>query len=165
MAPPLPCSGQRHTWRSQGRSPFHTTCREKQRKEWIHTPSDVGPNPFISTKEAQSNPYYPSGRGDGPIPSAPWLEPGTEWRILKADVAKAHRRIKIHPQDRRYQPKLVTNGGSTRWARMGWQVPSFTGAHGSPPPWIIWAVFTEKIDWGLAAWLLRARGRSTRPPC
>ena len=23
-------SGQRHTWRSQGRSPFHTTCREKQ---------------------------------------------------------------------------------------------------------------------------------------
>ena len=45
----------------------HTTCREKQRKEWIHTPSDVGPNPFISTKEVQSNPYNPSGRGDGPI--------------------------------------------------------------------------------------------------
>ena len=44
-------SGQRHTWRSQGRSPYHTTCREKQRKEWIHTPSDVGPNPFISTKK------------------------------------------------------------------------------------------------------------------
>ena len=60
-------SGQRHTWRSQGRSPYHTTCREKQRKEWIHTPSDVGPNPFISTKEVQSNPYNPSGRGDGPI--------------------------------------------------------------------------------------------------
>ena len=30
----------------------HHVPRE-QRKEWIHTPGDVGPNPFISTKEVQ----------------------------------------------------------------------------------------------------------------
>ena len=45
---------QWRTWRSQERPSFHTTRREKPRKEWIHTPSDVGPNPFISTKEVQS---------------------------------------------------------------------------------------------------------------
>ena len=37
----------------------------------------------------------------------------TEWHILKADVSKAHRRVKIHSRDWRFQ---VAQIGDERWA-------------------------------------------------
>ena len=90
-----------------------------------------------------------------------WPELDTEWRILKADVTKAHRRIKIHPGDWRYQ---VAQIGDEWWVN---KVGTY-GVASAQLYWgrmaalllrIIYAIFPE-IDWGFVfvddfAWLLR----------
>ena len=102
----------------------------------------------------------PSGRAGASGPdtrtegSGQWLwpEPDTEWHILKADVTEAHRRIKIHPQDWRYQVaqigdewwvnKVGTNGMASAqlyWGRMAALLLRIT-----------YAVFPE-IDWALSS--------------
>ena len=90
-----------------------------------------------------------------------WPEPATEWHILKADVTKAHRRIKIHSQDWRFQ---VAQIGDEWWVNK-------VGAYGMASAQLYWgrmaalllriiyAVFPD-IDWGFVfvddfAWLLR----------
>ena len=90
-----------------------------------------------------------------------WPEPATEWHILKADVTKAHRRVKIHSRDWRFQ---VAQIGDEWWVN---KVGTY-GMASAQLYWgrmaalllrIIYAVFPE-IDWGFVfvddfAWLLR----------
>ena len=64
-----------------------------QALHWLHhasaTPGDVQPGPGKGTR-------WTAG-------SWHWPQPGAEWTLLKADVTKAHRRIKVLPEDWKYQ--------------------------------------------------------------
>ena len=53
------------------------------------TPRDVQPGPVKGTR-------WTAGSWN-------WPQPGAEWTLLKADVTKAHRRIKVLPEDWKYQ--------------------------------------------------------------
>ena len=104
------------------------------------------------------------GTGDASIGSGrSWCfpDPTEEWVLLKADVTKAHRRIKVLLQEWRYQ---VAQLGDERWVNT-------VGTYGMASAQLYWgrlaaillrlayAVFPE-VDWGFVfvddfAWLLR----------
>ena len=112
----------------------------------------------------------PSGRAGASGPDTPkegqgqwtWPESATEWHIiLKADVTKAHRRVKIHSRDWRFQ---VAQIGDEWWVNK-------VGTYGTASAQLYWgrmaalllrivyAVFPA-IDWGFVfvddfAWLLQ----------
>ena len=90
-----------------------------------------------------------------------WPTPTTQWSILKADVTKAHRRIKIHQEDWKFQ---VAHIGDEWWVNK-------VGTYGMASAQLYWgrmaalllrivyAVFPG-IDWGFVfvddfAWLIR----------
>ena len=55
--------------------------------------------------------------------------PNTEWTLLKADVAKAHRRIKVLQEDWKYQvAQLDDEGWVNKVAHTAWRVPNPIGA-------------------------------------
>ena len=90
-----------------------------------------------------------------------WPTPTTQWSILKADVTKAHRRIKIHQEDWKFQ---VAHIGDEWWVNK-------VGTYGMASAQLYWgrmaalllrivyAIFPG-IDWGFVfvddfAWLIR----------
>ena len=98
---------------------------------------------------------------DGGGPNWAWPTPTTQWSILKADVTKAHRRIKIHQEDWKFQ---VAHIGDEWWVNK-------VGTYGMASAQLYWgrmaalllrivyAVFPG-IDWGFVfvddfAWLIR----------
>ena len=105
----------------------------------------------------------PEGAGglDDPIPTWEWPTKDSQWILLKADVTKAHRRIKVLPQDWRFQVaqlddewwvnKVGTYGMASAqlyWGRMAALLLR-----------ILYYLFPQ-IDWGFVfvddfCWLLR----------
>ena len=70
-----------------------------QALHWLHAAAEEGPP---SQKQVVKPP--PEGWL--------WPEPGTRWVLLKADVTKAHRRVKVLRKDWRFQvASLGKNGG------------------------------------------------------
>ena len=117
--------------------------------------------------EASSSPPPPSGaagpvRGVGVTEQWSWPPPATQWVLLKADVAKAHRRVKVLPNDWRFQVaeldgewwvnKVGTYGMAS--AQLYW------GRAAALILRLLYALFPF-VDWGFVfvddfCWLLRA---------
>ena len=106
-------------------------------------------------------PMHTSNRTRRNVPQRPRPEPATERHTPKADVTKAHRRVKIHSRDWRFQ---VAQIGDEWWVNK-------VGTYGMASAQLYWgrmaalllrivyAVFPA-IDWGFVfvddfAWLLQ----------
>ena len=94
-----------------------------------------------------------SSRSKLPYAHWNWPSKNEEWLLLKADVTKAHRRIKILPEEWKYQI-----AGSTRLALMAWRVRTFIGGEWRPIR-LVYHIFPG-ADWGFVfvddfCWLLR----------
>ena len=82
--------------------------------------------------------------------------PGTEWTLLKADVTKTHRRIKVFPADWRFQ---VAQIDEEWWInKVGYAQP-YWGRMAALLPRIVYYAFAW-LDWGFVfvddfLWLLR----------
>ena len=117
--------------------------------------------------EASSSPPPPSGaagpvRGVGVTEQWSWPPPATQWVLLKGDVTKAHRRVKVLPNDWRFQVaeldgewwvnKVGTYGMAS--AQLYW------GRAAALILRLLYALF-PCVDWGFVfvddfCWLLRA---------
>ena len=93
-----------------------------QALHWLHAAAAEGP---------------PSQGAPGPERAPPggwlWPEPGTRWVPRKADVTKAHRRVKVLRKDWRFQVASLERmvGEQGRHIRHG-QCPILLGTPGSP---------------------------------
>ena len=75
-----------------------------QALHWLHAAAKEGP------------PSQGASGTEGGIVKPPpggwlWPEPGTRWVLLKADVTKAHRRVKVLRKDWRFQVASLGEGG------------------------------------------------------
>ena len=111
-----------------------------------------------------------AGDPDDPAPAWDWPSKDSQWILLKADVTKAHRRIKVLPRDWRFQVaqledewwvnKVGTYGMASAqlyWGRMAALLLR-----------ILYYLFPQ-IDWALCLWMTSAGcsayplGRSSPP--
>ena len=71
----------------------------------------------------QPGPSTPAGCGEEDLGDG-WMPPTKDqaWTLPKADITKAHRRIKVLKPDWKYQwlNLVLKHGGSTRWAPTAW---------------------------------------------
>ena len=83
-----------------------------------------------------------------------WPEPGTRWVLLKADVTKAHHRVKVLRKDWRFQ---VASLGEEWWVNK-------VGTYGMASAQSYWGrLAAPQVDWNFVfvddfLWLLRSEG-------
>ena len=77
-----------------------------QALHWLHAAAEEGPPSQGAPGPEEKEVAKPPPKG------WQWPEPGTRWVLLKADVTKAHRRVKVLRKDWRFQvASLGKNGG------------------------------------------------------
>ena len=128
-----------------------------QALHWLHAAAAEGP-----PSQGASGPK--GGIVKPPPGGWLWPEPGTRWVLLKADVTKAHRRVKVLRKDWRFQ---VASLGEEWWVNKAGtygmaSAQSYWGRLAALLLRVLYALFPQ-VDWNFVfvddfLWLLRSEG-------